>query len=190
MAERPEFEKLWNAYPTGEADEVKKLIGGGVAGDWVTNTCAIRMSRSFNYADQVIPKSHKFDDGSKMNTTFGSDKKRYAYRVREFRKYLDALYGKPDLVHDNPGDGGPVPEDFKKHKGIIVFEVKIWTDATGHIDLWDGKDCAGHAYFDKARQVALWSLKKVEEEKPFIPEWEFNFRAWTLTSNGGPPSGG
>ncbi len=187
MADLPDFEKLWNAYPQGSADEIKKLIGGGVAGDWVTNTCAIRMSRAFNYADNPIPKGHKLPDGSKLNTTFGGDKKRYAFRVAEFRKYLEELYGEPELKHDNSGDGGPIPDEFKKRKGIIVFEVKVWSDATGHIDLWDGESCAGDAYFNKARQVALWAHPKEEEEKPFIPPWEFAFRAWTQTSNGGPP---
>lgn len=181
----PDFQKMWDAYPRGTSEEAKKKIGGGVNSGWVTNTCAIRMSRSFNAAGHAIPKTHTFADGTKLNTTYGADKLRYAYRVREFRKYLNDQFGQPDLIHKYPGDGGPVPDSFKGKKGIIVFEVRIWSDATGHIDLWDGSDCAGHAYFGDAYEVALW---QPEDATAGLMPKEDDWMRWRHSPKGGQPA--
>ncbi len=55
MASLPDFKKLWDAYPTGAAPDVKTQIGGRVDADWVANTCAIRLSRALNYAGAPVP---------------------------------------------------------------------------------------------------------------------------------------
>ncbi len=34
--------------------------------------------------------------------------------------------------------------------------VTTWDDATGHLDLWNGKQCVGHGYWNVAREVHLW----------------------------------
>jgi len=162
MKEIPDFQKLWDSYANGEADEVKKQIGGAVDRDWITNTCTIRISRSFNYAGSPIPVSYTFKNKNwpdKLNTVKGGDGKRYAYRVAEFRKYLEEVYGPPTVKHTNPGNGGDVPESFKDKKGVICFDVRGWSDATGHFDLWDGSACAHGEYFGKAKSVFLWCPK-------------------------------
>lgn len=41
-------------------------------------------------------------------------------------------------------------------KGIIVFEVSGWDDATGHADLWDGKTPVGTDYGGKANRILFW----------------------------------
>ena len=66
----PDFDKMWAAYPTGSSDEVKRKIGGGVNGAWVTNTCVIRVSHCFDEADAPIPSNPPG-----LTTTFGANKK-------------------------------------------------------------------------------------------------------------------
>jgi hypothetical protein len=148
------FTKMWNIYPypKGSSERVKSLIGGKVDADWIKNTCAIRISRCFNYSGFPVPSN--FDGLSSIS---GDDGLRYAYRVRELTKYLRGTYGKPHFTHryDDPSDG-TIPPSFKGAQGIISFKVSGWTDATGHFDLWDGQHCIHTSYFHKASAVYLW----------------------------------
>ena len=41
-------------------------------------------------------------------------------------------------------------------RGIILFVVKGWSNATGHFALWDGEKALEGEYFDKASDVFLW----------------------------------
>ena len=148
----PLFETLWNAYPHGQAADVKKRIGGNVNADWITNTCTIRISHCFNEAGDPIPRSF-----SGLETVSGANGQRYAFREREFNTYMRGVYGPPTLTHTYPGGaGGEVPEAFKRTKGIISFDVAGWADATGHFDCWNGEKAAHGEYFNRARKVMLW----------------------------------
>ena len=119
MATLPPFQKLWDNYPGKQtADEVKKLIGGVVAQDWITNTCAIRMSHAFNLAGAPIP-----GNVPGMVTIRGGGKYanfRYAIRVAEMRKYLEARYGPPTFRIAGPHTGDreePAPAKFTGRQG-------------------------------------------------------------------------
>ncbi len=149
------FEGMWNTYPHpgGSAEAVKRTIGGNVDADWITNTCVIRVSRSFNYSNHRIPRTR-----AGLTTVSGADGLRYAFRVREFRRYLSDVYGPPDLHHVYPRRGGPVPADFRGKQGVIGFLVEGWSDATGHFDLWKNDRCIHTAYFDRASEVLLWTV--------------------------------
>lgn len=136
----PAFSGLWNHYAFGESASVKRRIGGNVNLPWVTNTCVIRVSRSFNYGGSPIPRN-----ANGLNTIKGGDGKRYAFRVREFHRFLVNHVRAPDVEGDVSGQ-----------KGVILFLTSCWSDATGHFDLWDGSKCAHKAYFDEADKVLLW----------------------------------
>jgi hypothetical protein len=136
----PAFSTLWHHYPRGESSTVKRLIGGNVNLGWVTNTCVIRVSRALNYSGAAVPGNMPG-----LSTIRGGDGKRYAYRVNEFQRFLTAHVRPPDVEGDVAG-----------HKGVIMFKVDIWNDATGHFDLWNGSECAHKAYFSEASAVYLW----------------------------------
>jgi hypothetical protein len=63
------------------------------------------------------------------------------------------------------GRSAPVSRDaIRGIRGIIAFDIHF-TDANGHLDLWDGNTFydevygmshAGHDFFDMARRVSLW----------------------------------
>src|SRR5438093_11664300 len=103
MATLPSYDVVWNVYPdyeNYEPQEVKDLIGGAVNADWIKNTCAIRMSRALNYVGIPVPLHFKG-----MSTVKGGDSKRYAFRVREMRHWLDETLGKADFdVNKTGGD--------------------------------------------------------------------------------------
>jgi hypothetical protein len=143
----PPFSALKQHFPALKAAEVKKLIGGNVDADYITNCCTIRTSRALNGAGAPIPKSHPG-----LTTVRGADGKRYALRVKEFRVYMRETYGPPTLT----ARGGAVADSFRGVQGIIMFDVRIWSDATGHFDLWDGATCAYEGHWPEAFEVQLW----------------------------------
>lgn len=152
------FDRMWDAYPNpGEgAEAAKHTIGGGADADHITNTCVLRLSRSFNASGNPIPRNST----DEIVTVRGGDGKNYALRVREFAKYLRRKYGPPQLVHTYPGGaGGEIPASFIGKQGVIMFDVDGWTDATGHLDLWNGTRCRHAAYFNRAREVSLWEVE-------------------------------
>lgn len=140
------FNQWWSNYPAGEAEEVKKQIGGKVNAGWIDNTCAIRISRVLNYSGFEIP----YTQGE---TISGADGKWYFYRIRNLRPYLESKLGAPNYTFSPPYD----MTEISKLKGFIHFDVKVWRDATGHFDLWNGNTCAHACYFDKASSISIWT---------------------------------
>lgn len=148
------FDTMWERYPepSGEAEVVKALIGGEVNVGWVTNTCCVRLSRSLNAAGFPVP-----GNVAGLVTLRGADGLRYALRVEETRKYLTRTYGDPQIVVPLTPPAEP-PQEISGRQGILCFQVKGWSDATGHFDLWNGQECRHHAYFDLAWRVLLWTV--------------------------------
>ncbi len=150
------FDQMWDEYPApgGPSHEAKAIIGGRVgASELIQNTCVVRVSRSFNYSGNRIPGGEE-----KLKTVRGGDELHYAFRVREFTRYLRRRYGSPGLTHSYEQPGGDIPESFLGQQGVIIFEVDGWNDATGHADLWNGAHCRHAGYFHKASEVMLWRV--------------------------------
>jgi hypothetical protein len=151
------FDQMWDAYPNpgGSAEAAKHTIGGQAVAESIDNTCVIRLCRAFNYSGNPIPRSST----DEIVTIRGGDGLNYALRVREFTRYLRRKYGPPDFEHTYPAPGGgDVPASFKGRQGVVVFEVDGWTDATGHMDLWNGARARHNAYFNRATKVMLWEV--------------------------------
>ena len=165
----PPFDVLNKNYPNFVSVEtVKRLIGGGINDldappdqQWLGgangNTCTIRLSRTLNYSGVPIPKNPQG-----MRTTTGADHHNYAFAMQEMRGWLTGHFGAPTI--DRTG-GPPISRDaIRGIRGIIAFDIHF-TDANGHLDLWDGNTFydevygmshAGHDFFDMARRVSLW----------------------------------
>jgi hypothetical protein len=158
----PSFDTLWKEYPNGEPEDVKQRIGGGVNADYITNTCVIRVARSMWRSGMAIKSfvlpSPKWPAGTQMATVRGGDGHGYPMRVKEFKEYMLATYGKPHLTASVPGDSMEIPDSFRGKEGIIMFDVRVWDDATGHFDLWNGHECRHQCYFEKAHGVWLWVI--------------------------------
>jgi hypothetical protein len=159
MMGQPRFSDLWQNYPFsnkkdgGSPQEVKILIGGRVNMDWITNTCAIRISRALNYSGHIIPADYK-DNWA----VTGGDGKWYAYRVKDMKGYIKKAFGQPSITCTSHKNFASTPQQFIKRRGIIVFDVSGWRDATGHITLWNGTTCSDKCYFSEAHEVSLWEL--------------------------------
>lgn len=146
---RPKFSAMMAAYPTGEAQDVLQKIGGKVEANNFKNSCSIRVSRSLNYA------GHSVEYIPPNLTVSGKDGKWYIYRVKTLTKYLHEKFGEPDItIHKKP-----YQEHLTGKRGIIVFEVDAWRDASGHATLWNGIACSDKCYFPLTKKVMLWELE-------------------------------
>jgi hypothetical protein len=151
---------LWNEYPDYifyDSPKVKKMIGGGVDVSWFTNTCAIRLSRTLNYNGFALPRYPG------MNTAKGADGKRYAYRIKEMKPWLNKALGKPDFLINKKQGGKFDKKTLWGKKGIIGFDI-AFKDATGHLDLWNGLFFSSEHkmtidYWTNATRIWMWNAK-------------------------------
>ncbi len=111
------------------------------------NACAIRMSYVLNKTGSTVP----FIRGQ---TVSGGNGKWYIFRVNTLIKYLRKTFGEPDHVFEPP-----TKSVISKYKGILVFEVDSWSDASGHATIWDGNICSDKCYFPISKKAFLWKLK-------------------------------
>lgn len=158
MVLKPSFIQAWSQFKKVNVSvaDVGKLIGGNVGinidlgardpRQGFTNVCAIRMSYVINYSGVIIGRGV-------WKTVSGADKKWYIYRVKDLLIYLSDKFGKPDLTVSNPD-----VSDFHGMKGILVFSVTGWSDASGHVTLWSGSACSDNCYFNKASEASIWLL--------------------------------
>ena len=138
MSRLPSFATLWDNYPNGEPAAVKAVIGGHVDAAWITNTCVVRMCYALNHSGAPIHSA------AGLTTIRGGDGFVYGFRVSEFKRYMTDVYG-----HPQPFGAGM--------QGIICFDVSVWSDATGHFDLWNGTTCRHEGYFSVASAEHIWA---------------------------------
>lgn len=154
------YSALWDQYPDyqnfPDSADVKKMIGGNVDAAWITNTCAIRLSRALNY--NAIPLPGNF---AGLATVKGGDGKRYAFRVREMDPWLRFALGKPSFDIKKKAGAAFDKTAIAATSGIIGFEIRF-ADATGHFDLWDGGQFSSEyqtskSYFTEATRIWVWA---------------------------------
>lgn len=154
LSSLPSYDNLERNFPAMSVADVLDLIGGYVKLNNFENACALRLSRALNYSGAPIPFIQpRIVNGIKRHETVsGADKKWYIFRVETMKSHLGAA----DLTIK--------PREKSKicgKKGIIIFDVSGWSDATGHADLWDGttQTCAWECYFDKSSSIHFWETK-------------------------------
>ena len=130
------------------APEVCEFIGGKVKANNFTNCCAVRLSYAFNKSGIKIPYIQNETVSGELKPN--ESKEWYIFRVRVFKKYLDEKYTKITTNKKSL-------EDFKDKKGVIVFDVN-WSDATGHVDLFDGNKVEGHDYTADSNSISLYLI--------------------------------
>lgn len=134
----PKWNVLKTLYPALDAGTVFKDIGGKVELNYdigvFSNACATRVSKALNGAGSVhsIPFFKEIGPNGKLEAQVSSGKNRnwYIFRVKMLMKHLISKYGKPEKF--SPSE---YKTELKRRKGIIIFEVTGWSDATGHADL-------------------------------------------------------
>lgn len=158
---RPRWEDMIKFYPNSlvKTIDLYKTIGGEFPSykddeqmykeKYLVNSCAVRMSRGLNLSGLKLPKDNsKYRAiGSKGGVMKSKEQDYYWLRVAELAKYLKDIWGEPDIVFKlkkakvGESKEGLTAADWAKlrsKKGVIVFKVSGWGDATGHFTLWNG----------------------------------------------------
>lgn len=78
----------------------------------------------------------------------------YFYKVVDLIAFIEKRFGKPDQTFPLPS-----VQKLANSKGIVIFEVDVWDDATGHATVWDGVSCSDKCYFSQSKKAYLWDLK-------------------------------
>ncbi|MGR5150203.1 T6SS effector amidase Tae4 family protein [Photobacterium alginatilyticum] len=71
-----------------------------------------------------------------------------------FGQVLYDSFGAPEVVIDSPHT-----DKLSEYKGILVVDVDVWSDASGHATIWTGSRCTDSCYFPLANKAYLWQLK-------------------------------
>ncbi|RAJ17035.1 T6SS effector amidase Tae4 family protein [Olleya aquimaris] len=156
LLEKPTWKTMKASYPGKELPpfDLYKEIGGNMPNyksaeelsrSPYANSCAFRMSRGLNLSGVILPK--RFTPNQLVRR--GKDKNYYWGRVKELYPIMKEKLGEPDLNNKlKSANYGEVKQglsdlemtEYKNKKGIIMFEVSGWGDATGHFTLWDGNN--------------------------------------------------
>lgn len=151
---RPSFNSAWKAFMDVRlpVSEVGKKLGGNVQKNVETkifqNACPIRMSYVLNKTGFPITRADRYA------TVSGADNRLYLFRVNDMMAYLERVFGKPEKTVR-----APKPADFANMKGILVVKGHGWSNAKGHVTLWDGTRCSDSCH-----------LTHDPDNGPFIPE--------------------
>lgn len=167
FVKRPKFSDLWNAYPKKTTAPEAYEIAGGVPlalykenPDGYANACAIRLSHSFNEGNFPLTRA-KLAKVAKLYSEKGASGKPYLFRVNDMIKYVESELGEPDIIIQ--ADGTNQSRKFAELQGIIIFVVKGWGNATGHVTLWNDYECGDKCYFQPENaelvKILFWRLK-------------------------------
>jgi len=160
----PAFSKLKDEYPDYvrySSQQVLEKIGGKVKENNFENTCAVRLSRTLNYNSLKLPPPSQ---SGGMSVVSGADGNWYAFRVNELQDWLLKTIGTPTF--DSPKEAGaPFDKNLVSQlNGIIKFNIRF-SDATGHLDLWDGRSFTSEQaqiaqdYWSKATRISVWATQ-------------------------------
>jgi hypothetical protein len=141
---KPSFDLMWLNFPDHKKyptlRDLHTYIGGALAKNITSagfgpngNTCAARLSRALNYGN--MPISGKLTKSLGISTLTGGDGKLYIFRVRDMKKYLSNALGVSPLRITSGFENA-----FPARRGLVSFDVGGWSDASGHVALWDGLD--------------------------------------------------
>jgi hypothetical protein len=152
---RPSFKGAWAAFLAVRKPvaDVGKLIGGNVQRNiemplGFENACPIRISYVLNKTGFPVRKSARY------RMVSGRDHLQYIYRVADMMAYLEEAFGKPDKSVKSPK-----PTDFSGMQGIIGVKGHGWTNAAGHVTLWNGSQCSDTCH-----------LMSDPDNGPFVPD--------------------
>lgn len=161
MTIRPDFSAAWAKFSEVNVPvaDVGRKIGGKVEQNIKSgifqNACPIRMSYVLNYTGVPIPRT-------RYAVVSGADAKWYMFRVNEMMSFLETTFGAADKTAK-----APKTSDFTGLKGLIVVKGSGWSNARGHVTLWNGVTCSDtcHLLADPdngtftPEVAALWSLR-------------------------------
>ena len=169
------FDKMWEAHPHNyQADESQntpseELVSEHGLPDYVTNTCATRLSIMLNSIGETITPAKTKAAGIERKPTYSAKTKQYyIISAKEMWTYLSVYYRKPDITFPPNGkrykDEAEFQAAFDKDvrpllagkKGIVAFDKIFTYSGTGHVDLFDGEGLSDSGTWYPSQRLLLW----------------------------------
>ena len=142
------------------------------------NACALRISYALNMSGMLIPSKVSVLPTTKLGGNrilqggneyvIDGGKYYYIYSVENLITFLEYAWGKADMFKYVPKRVSQLDELKKMNKkGIVIFYIDGFSDATGHATIWDGVKCLdGSTYYDPSLHpkqtltaIKFWDLK-------------------------------
>lgn len=151
------LQKYYPGAASGGMDVIKEVFGEK---HWLVtshdpNTCAIRLSRAFNYGGAPIKAM------AGIAAEKGLDGKRYLIRADDFVKYCRKQFGAPDVTRKG-SSVADLEGAIRGRPGVLFFRLKkndLQMSAYGHADIWDGSVVWYNApVMEKTWQITLWKV--------------------------------
>ncbi|WP_196588162.1 type VI secretion system amidase effector protein Tae4 [Aliivibrio fischeri] len=126
------------------------------------NACALRMSWAFNHGGYKIPSGTIFS-GRNIYRVKGKDERPYILRVEDMIFFIENKWGEPEIDNIKFLD---ISRKLLGRKGIIIYTISGWDDASGHVTLWNGNGVEDESnyhnddyYESKISNIQFWELK-------------------------------
>lgn len=175
VIKRPCWTRISQAYSKIgllDAPDSYKLVGGNAYELHLENpldygnACAIRMSYAFNYGGYKIQSGTIFQNKN-IGRLKGGDKFAYIYRVQDMIYFIEAKWGKAEVdSRECDIKFSNISKILKNKKGVIIFTIKGWGDASGHTTFWNEDNTMDGSiyhidpsYKDKIERIQFWELK-------------------------------
>lgn len=169
------FDKMWGAHPHNYQDDASQntssqdILEEHGLPDYVTNTCATRLSIMLNGIGETITPAKTKAAGIERKPQYSAKTKQYyILSAKEMWTYLSVYYRKPDVVFPPNGkrykDEAEFQAAFDKDvrpllagkKGIVAFDKIFTYSGTGHVDLFDGEGLSDSGTWYPSQRLLLW----------------------------------
>jgi Type VI secretion system (T6SS), amidase effector protein 4 len=170
------FEKMWQAHPHNhQPDETQNISSEALRAqhglpDYITNTCAVRMSIMLDALGGTILPAATTAAGIARRPHYRPNTRRYyLLGAQEMWTYLTNHFRRPDLVFPARGiypseaaftaafETTIRPRAFAA-KGIVAFEKIFDYQGTGHVDLFDGERLSDASEWYPCQRLRLWLI--------------------------------
>lgn len=170
------FARMWKAHPHNYQDDPAQDISSEALRakygfpDYISNTCAVRMSIMLNdLGEKILPAATTTAGIARRPHYRPNTRLYYLLAAQEMWTYLTNHYRRPDFTF--PGRGifnneaafnaafaSAIEPKVANTKGIVAFEKIFSYEGTGHIDLYDGMRLSDARTWYPCQRVRLWII--------------------------------
>ena len=171
------FDKMWEAHPhnyqadSEENTSSEEILEEHGLPDYVTNTCAVRLSIMLNGIGETITPAKCKAAGIERKPHYSAKSKQYyILAAREMWTYLNANFRKADVTFPANGKRYKDETEFQDafetevkpllagKKGIVAFDKIFSYSGTGHVDLFDGETLSDAGGWYSCQRLMLWYI--------------------------------
>jgi len=167
------FAKMWRAHPHNYQDDVTQDTTSDAVRaqhglpDYISNTCAVRMSIMLNsIGETILPANTTYAGIARRPHYRANTRLYYLLAAQEMWTYLSNHFRRPDVIFPARGIYPNEPaftaafETLKPklaaRKGIIAFEKIFSYEGTGHVDLFDGLRLSDARSWYPCQRLRVW----------------------------------